>query len=169
MFDAEQYRLSLTRRVPMTAFKYGFFLAASLSCHAVQAAPMQEATQQAPAAQLSVQDERLIRIQARKDIVDEFIAVCGKMYPQTRDKMQKPHDAWVQAQKQDLDKAAIVMMTHTSREDAQLAIGLLGEEHQKLQEWARNDLGMLRDAPPKANDCLNLANKLNMLPSYPQP
>ena len=153
----------------MTAFKYGFFLAVSLSCQAVQAAPMQEAAPQAPAAQLSAQDERLIRIQARRDIVDEFISVCGKMYPATRIEMQKPRDAWVQAQKQDLDKAAIVMLTHTSREDAKLATRLLGEEHQKLQEWARNDLGMLRDAPPKASDCLNLANKLDMLPSYPQP
>jgi len=153
----------------MTAFKYGFILAVSLGCHTAQAAPLQAAGSQAPAAQLSAHDERLIRIMARKDIVDEFVSVCGKMYPETRGKMQAPHESWVRAQKQDLDKAAIVMVTHTSREDAQLATKLLREEHQKLQEWARSDLGMLRDAPPKASDCINLANKLDMLPSYPQP
>jgi len=153
----------------MNAFKYGFFLAVLLSCHGAQAAPMQPSGTQAPAAQLSAQDERLIRIMARKDVVSSLISSCGEMFPETRDKMQKPLAAWVQAQKPDLDKAAIVMVTHTTREDAKLATKLGSEEHQKLKKWAENDLGIRSDARPKADDCLKLANKLGTLPAYPQP
>lgn len=80
----------------MTAFKYAFLLAVSLTCQASQAAPLQAPEPQAPSAQLSAQDERLIRIMARKDVVGGILS-------------------------------------------------------------------------PKASDCLNLANKLDMLPSYPQP
>lgn len=153
----------------MTAFKYGLFLAVSLSCHAVQAAPMQEAAQQAPTAQLSPQDERVIRIMARKDVVGGIISACGEMFPEMKDKMQKPHAAWVQAQKPDLQQAAIVMVTYTSREDAKLTSKLLGEEHQKLRKWAEHDLGIRSDARPTADNCLKLADKLDTLPAYPQP
>lgn len=113
--------------------------------------------------------KRVIRIMARKDVVGGIISACGEMFPEMKDKMQKPHAAWVQAQKPDLEKAAIVIVTYTSRKDAKLTSKLLGEEHQKLRKWAENDLGIRSDARPTADDCLKLADKLDTLPAYPQP
>ena len=116
------------------------------------------------AAPMSAEEEKLTRLLARKDLIGGIVSYCARSFPATGNKMQGAYAAWQQSRKSDLDRAMIVMMTRTSREDARATGALVGEEQKKLQAWTAGSLGIAQDRKPTAEDCEKIARGLASLP-----
>lgn len=125
----------------------------------------QEQPEAAPAAApMSAEEEKLMRLLARKDLLGGIASYCAQSFPASAKGMQDAYDAWQQSRKRELDQAALLMLTRSSREDAQAAGALVRDEQRKLQAWTRDSLGIAQERKPTAADCDSIARGLAALP-----
>ncbi|MEW6022500.1 MAG: hypothetical protein AB1807_10205 [Pseudomonadota bacterium] len=124
-------------------------------------APASPAT---PAAPMSAEEARLTRLMARKDLLGGIVGFCASTFPAAAPAMQDAYTAWQAAHKTGLDKAAVVMLTRTSRSDAGAASALVRDEQERLQAWTVGSLGIAQDRKPSAADCEKIGRNLNTLP-----
>lgn len=151
----------------MTLLRNAFVLAAMLVCTSTHAAPG-PAPQSAPAP-LSAEEDKLTRLLARKDLIGAIVSHCAQAFPASEKNMQDAFAAWQQPRKSALDQAAMVMLTRSSREDADAASALVRDEQQKLQTWVARDLGIPQDRKPTLEDCNKIAQGMASLPDAAGP
>ena len=130
---------------------------------------LQEAANAKALAGMSAEDEAASRRLIRKDVVGQIVAACGKEFPEVASTMQQAYDAWVQGQKAELDKAATVMLTRSSREDARATSALASQETEKVRAWTADALQIPQQGKPKAESCLKFAQNLGSLPAIGKP
>lgn len=120
-------------------------------------------------ATLSAEDQALSRVLIRKDLVGDVLAACSKQFPEVATDVQQAYESWVQAQKPELDRAAVVMLTRSGRDDAFLTSVLVSQESDKLRAWSADDLGIPQTGAPKAESCVKFAHSLGALPGTGTP
>jgi hypothetical protein len=118
----------------------------------------------AKALAMSPEEEASSRRLIRKDVVGQIVAACSKQFPEVATNLQQAYDAWVQGQKPALDQAATVMLTRSSREDAQATSVLVGQETEKVRAWTVDALKIPQQGKPQAESCLKFARNLGSLP-----
>jgi len=118
----------------------------------------------APATPLSAEEQRLTRLMARKDLLGGIVSFCSSAFPAAAPGMQDAYTAWQATHKNALDQAAVVMMTRSSRGDANAASALVRDEQQRLQAWTVGNLGIAQDRKPTAEDCDKIGRGLKSLP-----
>ncbi len=151
----------------MTLLRNAIVLAAVLVCTCAHAA--RELAPQSTSAPLSAEEDKLTRLLARKDLIGAIVSHCAQAFPASEKKMQDAFAAWQQPRKSALDQAAMVMLTRSSREDADAAGALVRDEQQKLQTWVARDLGIPQDRKPTLDDCNRIAQGLASLPDAAGP
>jgi hypothetical protein len=124
----------------------------------------QEAASAKALAALSPEEAASSRRLIRKDVVGQIIAACSKEFPDVATNLQQAYDAWVQGQKPALDKAATVMLTRSSREDAHATNALVVQETDKVRAWTVDALKIPQQGKPQAESCLKFAQNLGSLP-----
>lgn len=113
---------------------------------------------------MSAEEEALSRLMIRKDVVGEIIAACSSRFPESAPELQRAYASWVQVQKPELDRAAVVVMTRNSSTDAQVMNAFVRTETWKLQDWSAKDLQIPKEGAAKAESCLKIARSLDSLP-----
>lgn len=151
----------------MILLRNAIVLAAVLVCTCAHAA--REPAPQPAQAQQSSEEDKLTRLLARKDLIGAIVSHCAQAFPASQKKMQDAFAAWQQPRQSALDQAAMVMLTRSSREDADAAGALVRDEQQKLQTWVARDLGIPQERKPTLEDCNRIAQGLASLPDAAGP
>lgn len=151
----------------MALLRNTIVLAAVLVCTCAHAA--RELAPQSTSSPLSAEEDNLTRLMARKDLIGAIVSHCAQAFPASEKKMQDAFAAWQQPRKSALDQAAMVMLTRSSREDANAAGALVRDEQKKLQAWVAQDLGIPQDRKPTLEDCTRIAQGLASLPDAAGP
>ncbi|MEW6373620.1 MAG: hypothetical protein AB1584_22100 [Pseudomonadota bacterium] len=151
----------------MILLRNAIVLAAALGCTCAHAA--RELAPQSTPAPLSTDEESLTRLIARKDLIGAIVSHCAQAFPASQKKMQDAFAAWQQPRQSALEQAAMVMLTRSSREDADAAGALVRDEQQKLQTWVARDLGIPQERKPTLEDCNRIAQGLASLPDAAGP
>lgn len=115
-----------------------------------------------PANPMSAEERRLTRLMARKDLLAGIVRYCARL-PGNTAPLQGAFDAWTAASKSDLDRASLVMLSRSSREDAAATSAIVREETGTLSGWT-SGLGIPQDRNAVREDCDKIARGFAAMP-----
>jgi len=116
----------------------------------------------APATPMSAEELRLTRLLARKDLLAGIASYCGRL-PGSGASLQQALDGWTAKHKTELDRASLVMLSRSSREDAAATSAIVREETGTLSAWTRS-LGIPADRNAALEDCEKIARGFAAMP-----
>ena len=103
------------------------------------------------------------RVMIRRDFLAAVTQACAKMFPQQADQYQQGFDQWRSSRKDKLSQGELLMLTRSSREDANETTALAEAEKKSIQSWQVDKLGIPMDRVPKVNDCDKLISSVETL------
>ncbi|MRW92787.1 hypothetical protein GJ699_22570 [Duganella sp. FT80W] len=130
------------------------FLVVMLGCCAVQAS----------AQTFNEADKVSVKLGVRRDFLTAVSGACGRLFPEHAPQYQSAVQSWRQANEAGLKRADTLMLTRSSREDAQAMRPLVDEEKRTLQSWQTGKLGISQQKAPTMADCDKLYASLGTLP-----
>jgi hypothetical protein len=109
-------------------------------------------------------DKTSIKLGVRRDFLTAVSGVCGRLFPEHAPQYQRAVQVWSKGNEAGLKQADTLMITRSSREDAQAMRPLLDEEKRTLQAWQTGKLGISQQKAPSIADCDKLYASLGTLP-----
>jgi hypothetical protein len=117
---------------------------------------------EAPA--LSEADRAAVKLGIRRDFLTAVSGACGRKFPEHASNYDNAVQVWRNTNAAKLQQADTLMVSRTSRADADAMGPLLEEEKRTLQDWQTNKLGISQQKAPSIADCDKLTGSLATLP-----
>jgi hypothetical protein len=116
-----------------------------------------------PHTPMTAEQQDATRLMIRRDLLAGVTQACAKMFPAQANQYQKSFDGWRSARKDKLGQGELLLVTRTSREDANEMAALTEAEKKTLMAWQVDKLGIPMDRPPQVKDCDKIAASLESL------
>ena len=103
------------------------------------------------------------RVMIRRDFFAAVTQACAKMFPKQADQYQQGFDQWRSTRKDKLSQGELLLLTRSSREEANETSVLAEAEKKSIQAWQVDKLGIPMDRAPQVKDCAKIASSLESL------
>lgn len=112
---------------------------------------------------MNAEQRDLTRLMIRSNMLGMITKACATTFPNNARRYEVAVAAWNDARKDKLSKAQMLMVTRTSREDADEATALVDVEKNAMQAWQVATTGAPVDRAPVVQDCDKMAAALPAL------
>jgi hypothetical protein len=102
---------------------------------------------------MNAEQQDLTRLMIRSNILGMITKACATKFPNNAKRYDTAYATWNDARKDKLSKAQVLMVTRTSREDANEATALVEVEKNAMQAWQVATTGAPIDRDPVVQDC----------------
>jgi serine protease inhibitor ecotin len=107
----------------------------------------------APHTPMTAEQRDASRVMIRRDYLASVTQACATMFPKQAGQYQKALDQWRSPRKDKLSQGELLMVTRTSREDANETTLLAEAEQKTIKAWQVDKLGIPMDRAPQVKDC----------------
>lgn len=117
----------------------------------------------APHVPMTAEQRDATRVMIRRDFLASVTQACSTMFPKQASQYQKALEQWRGSRKDTLSQGELLMVTRTSREDANETAALAEAEKKAIMAWQVDKLGIPMDRAPQVKDCDKITSSLDSL------